>query len=389
QAERAKDTCAMQRALDQVICLYRGDLLPHCYDEWILPERDRLRQLFLSAAEHLIVLLEEERSYEDAIAVAQQLLRQDPLHEATYRRLMRMHALRGERAAALRIYHNCVTVIERELAIEPGAATRDLYESLLHAQAPVESKTGPLTARGAAPPLLGRQAEWRHLQEIWRTVITGKPQLLILSGEAGIGKTRLAEEMKVWVGRQGMTVASARCYGAPGQLAYAPVTTWLRANALQGGLAALDPIWLAEIARLMPEVLANHTNLPRPLPMTEGWQRQHFFEALARAIFNTHQPLLLLLDDLHGCDNETLEWLHYLLRFRSDARLLLIGTVRAEELLPEHPLKTLIGALQRDGLVAEIALGPLTTAETTSLAEHIAGYQFGTALGNRLYRETE
>lgn len=389
QAEHATDTFATRRALEQAVHLYRGDLLPHCYDEWILPERDRLRQLFLSAAEHLVALLEVERAYENAVAVAQQLLRQDPLHEATYRRLMRLHALRGERAAALRVYHNCVTVLERELATEPGAATRDLYESLLRAEVPVEAKTGPLAARGAAPPLLGRQAEWRQLQEVWRKAVAGKPQLLLLSGEAGIGKTRLAEEMKEWVVRQGIAAASARCYGAPGQLAYAPVTTWLRANALKSSLAALDPIWLTEVARLVPEVLTNRPDLPRPSPMTENWQRQHFFEALARAVLNTHHPLLLILDDLHGCDNETLEWLHYLLRFQPDARQLLLGTVRAEELSPEHPLTTLIGALQRDGLVTEIALGPLATAETTLLAEHIAGYQFETAMGDLLYRETE
>jgi DNA-binding SARP family transcriptional activator len=74
---------------EQVLRLYRGDLLPSCYDEWILPERDRVRQLFYSAAERLIALLEQERDYDAAIKAAQQLLRYDSLHEATYRQLMR------------------------------------------------------------------------------------------------------------------------------------------------------------------------------------------------------------------------------------------------------------------------------------------------------------
>jgi predicted ATPase len=123
--------------------------------------------------------------------------------------------------------------------------------------------------------------------------------------------------------------------------------------------------------------------------MTEGWQRQHFFEALARAVLSARQPLLLLLDDLHWCDNETLEWLHYLLRYQSDARLLLIGTVRTEEILPGHPLVAFLGAVQRDGLVSEIPLGPLTLQETTSLAEQIMGHQLDTDMGSRLYSETE
>src|SRR5262249_26042215 len=148
-------------------------------------------------------------------------------------------------------------------------------------------------------------------------------------------KTRLAEEMLAWAGRQGMTTASAHCYTAEGRLAYAPVTAWLRADAVQNSLASLDPIWLTELARLVPEVLTKRPRLPRPMPMTEGWQRQHFFEALARSVLNAHQPLLLLLDDLQWCDPETLEWLHYLLRFDPKARLLLIGTVRSEEALPD------------------------------------------------------
>lgn len=389
QAEQAQDAAAQRRALEQATHLYRGDLLPGCYDEWILPERDRFRQLFLAAAERLIALLEEERDYASAIAAGQHLLRQDALHEPTYRRLMRFYALRGERAAALRVYHTCVTVFERELGVEPGEATRTFYEALMQAETALETKTSRSAARGAAPLLLGRQAEWRQLQEAWRRASAGQPQFVLLAGEAGIGKTRLAEEMEAWANRQGITTASARCYAALGQLTYASITAWLRANAFQKGLAALDPPWLTEIARLLPEVLSQYPQLAQPFPMTEGWQRQHFFEALARAILSARQPLLLSLDDLQWCSSETFEWLHYLFRFQGEMRLLLVGTARTEEILPGHPLQTFTGVLQRDGLATEIALGPLSTAETASLAEHIVGHQLEPDTLATLYHETE
>ncbi|MBV9613894.1 MAG: AAA family ATPase, partial [Ktedonobacteraceae bacterium] len=389
QAEQAQDSGTMREALEQVMHLYRGDLLPSCYEEWILPERDRWRQLFLSAAERLLVLLEQERNYDAAILVAQQLLRHDPLHEATYRQLMRLYALRGDRAAALRIYHTCVTALERELGTEPGEATQAIYESLMQSDATSRTLTGPLISRGTAPPLLGRKTEWRQLLDAWRKAAKGQPHVVVLSGEAGIGKTRLAEEMEAWVGRQGMTTASARCYAALGPLAYAPVTTWLRSDALQASISTLDPTWLTEVARLVPEALTSRLHLSRPAAMTEGWQRRHFFEALARAILSAHQPLLLLLDDLQWCDQETLEWLHYLLRFDAKARLLLLGTVRIEEVLPGHPLREFLGALQRDGLVTEIAPGPLTMTETTSLAEHIQGQSLDLAMSLALHSETE
>lgn len=117
-------------ALRQAVDLYRGDLLPHHYDEWLAPERDRLRQACVEALERLIFLLLKELSYEDALHYAHHLLRFDPLHETAYRYLMRLHALCGDRAEALRVYHTCATVLQRELGVEPSLATHAVYESL-------------------------------------------------------------------------------------------------------------------------------------------------------------------------------------------------------------------------------------------------------------------
>lgn len=389
QAEQTQDTSTQRKALERVLQLYRGDLLPGCYEEWILPERDRWHQIFLTVAERLIALLEQKHDYDAAITAAQQLLRHDPLHETTYRQLMHLYALRGDRAAALRIYHACVTALERELGTEPSEVTQKVYETLMQSDLPSRTLTGSLTSRGTAPPLLGRKAEWRQLLEGWRKAANGQQRIVILSGEAGIGKTRLAEEMEAWVSRQGMATASTHCYAGLGPLAYAPVTNWLRGGALQASFATLDPIWLTEIARLVPEVLTSRPHLPRPSAMTEGWQRQHFFEALTRTVLSAHQPLLLLLDDMQWCDHETLEWLHYLLRFDPQARILLLGTVRAEETPPGHPLREFLSALQRDDLVTEIALGPLTMEEATSLAEHILGRSLDSTLSTTLHSETE
>ena len=388
EAKQATEGTTIRRqALQRVLDLYRGKLLPDCYDEWVLPERERMHQLFFEAAEHLLVLLEQERDYDAAIKVAQRLLLYDPLHEATYRNLMRFYALRGDRAAALRVYHTCVTVLERELAIEPGEATRQVYEALLHTDA--FPKPPSLIPRGAGTPLVGRKREWEQLQRTWQRVVDGQIHMVVLSGEAGIGKTKLAEEMLVWAGRQGVTTAHAHCYAVEGRLAYAPITAWLRSDGIQQDLVALEDIWLPEIVRLVPDLLIKRPYLPHPAPMTQGWQHQHFFEALARTLLNTRQPLVLLLDDLQWCDNETLEWLHYLLRFEPHGRLLLVATVRSEEILARHPLLTLLNTLQRDSLVTEIALEPLATSETLSLAEYIVGHQLDEVMGNELYAETE
>jgi DNA-binding SARP family transcriptional activator len=113
--------------------LYQGDLLPSCYEDWIEAERDRLQHLFREALERLIELLEQEGNYMGSVRIAQRLLRQDPLHEATYRHLMHLHAARGDRAAVLRTFQNCTAVLQRELSVEPTLTTRKLYERLMRA----------------------------------------------------------------------------------------------------------------------------------------------------------------------------------------------------------------------------------------------------------------
>ena len=133
QARRMQDMAAERQASEEAVKLYQGDLLPSCYDEWIQAERDRLQQMYLGVLERLIELLELGGKYAGAIRVAQRLLGLDPLQEATYRHLMRLHAARGDRGAVLRTYQACATVLQRELAIEPGPTTRKTYQRLMHA----------------------------------------------------------------------------------------------------------------------------------------------------------------------------------------------------------------------------------------------------------------
>jgi DNA-binding SARP family transcriptional activator len=130
-AEQQRDAPALRAALEQASAVYQGDLLPSCYDGWILPERERLRQAFTGALERLLLLLESQGEPRAALVYAQRLLRHDPLREETYRDLMRLYAACGDRAGVRRVFQTCATVLERELAVEPSAATRQAYGHLL------------------------------------------------------------------------------------------------------------------------------------------------------------------------------------------------------------------------------------------------------------------
>lgn len=385
-AEQQNDQSVTLAALEQAVNLYQADLLPSCYDAWIVPDRERLRQRHLYALDRLLQLLEAQQKYAQAIGYAQRVIEQDPLNEDSYRRLMRLLTRTGDRAGAVRVYQTCEATLRRELGIEPSQVTSEAYGILLTNSAPISERP---TIHPGMPLVIGRQREWGQLQDAWYQACTAGPSCVLVTGEAGIGKSRLAEELSLWAGQQGAATAKTRCYAAEGRLSLAPVTDWLRSESIRPHLARLDAVWLAEVARILPELTSEYPDLPPREPMSEYGQRQRFFHALALAMFAPPQPLLLLIDDLQWCDQETLEWLHYLARFNPIGRLLIIGTVRTEELPPEHPLHSLLLDLRSSIGVTEIALYPLDAAETAEMAARLAGHDLELDAVMRLYRETE
>ncbi len=385
-----QDDASVQRAaLELATSHYTADLLPSCYDDWIITEREQLRQRYLHALDQLIALLEDEHEYKAAIGYARRLIRHDALNEDAYRRLMRLLARTGDRIAALRVYHACTSALQRELGVTPDPETHEVYERLLrmegdtpHEQA--EHRPLPLTLS-----LAGRQREWERLQDAWQNVGAEKSGFALISGEAGIGKSRLADDLVRWAHQRGATTAKAHCYAAEGRLSLAPVTEWLRSEGVRPHLGRLGPLWLAEVARVLPELLNDYPDLPRPTPISEYGQRQRFFEALAHAVCVAPPPLLLLIDDLQWCDEETLEWLHFLLRFASGAPLLVVGAARMEEITAEHPLRALLRHLSHVIEITEVPLQPLDAAETAHLAGLIARRTLDVDVAMRLFRETE
>ena len=383
-AEENGEHQTLREALQQVAALYRGELLPDCYDDWIIPERERLHRAVCHALDRLLPLLEHQRDYPGAIAVAQRRLYLDPLHEPTYRRLMRLHALNDDPELVTRIYRQCETVLKRELNVEPGPATRQTYESLQNRQ---ERLQRPSPSLGT--PLVGRRVEWERLMNAWRKTTAGNPRFALLAGEAGVGKTRLVEELIEWAQRQGIAVAAAYCYAIEHGLIYSPVVTWLRAAPVRDFVTLLDDVWLTEIARLLPELLGRRPDLQTPEPLLEAWQRQRLYEGLARALLAHNRPLLLVLEDIQWSDRETLEWLHFFLRFDRRAPLLIVATMRAEEVIGDHPLLPLLLELRRSGDLMEVELDPLDASGTTTLATQVAGRALDPQTAGRLFRETE
>jgi predicted ATPase len=299
---------------------------------------------------------------------------------------MRCHARRGERATALHLYQQCAAVLKHELGIQPGATTRLTYREILDLDADVPP--APARPRLAAYPLVGRDAEWRALSQAWQAAAAGHPGLFLIRGEAGMGKTRLGEELMAWCGTHGVRAVATRCYAGEDRLAYAPISSWLKADALRSTLTALDVAWLGDVARLCPELVVMRSDVPPPEGKLESWQRLRFFESLAR-VFRSAAPLVLVVDDLHWADADTIEWLHFFLRSAGDTPCLVVGTVRAGEEQDNAPLGRLLAQLERERLVSAVTLVPLSREATAQLASDVAGEALDEAAQARTFRETE
>jgi DNA-binding SARP family transcriptional activator len=244
--------------LEDAVETYAGELLEGRYDDWLQDERERLAGLHLEALERLAHQHESSLRWADAIRCAERLIAHDPLREESHRLLIRLCQAAGDRSRAVRAYHVCAATLERELGIEPSQVTRALYESL------GAVATAAPTARARAP-LVGRVDEQARLTAAWRAAAAGHAQLALVSGEAGVGKTRLIDELRATV--NAVTV-EARAYPAEGPLAYGVAAGWLRSQPVAGRLARLAPPLLTELTRLLPD-LAAHAPPPEPLPEAE------------------------------------------------------------------------------------------------------------------------
>ncbi len=338
-ASEAGDEQDERAFLETAVRYYRGDLLPESSEPWIHEERVRLRQLFSAALERLMVLLETDDAYAGV--------------------------LRHERGSA------------------PRPAMRALPEQLRCFDSGATALPTGDAAHGVVP-FVGRHAELAALREAWQAADAGAPAFVLVRGEPGIGKSRLVEELLLGLRDGGPAKALIRCHDGAGALSYAPVSALLAHPALARHRQRLTSVWQQEIARLLPESEGGDGSGP----MTAAWQRIRLFEALARAVLVV-QPLLVVIDDLHWCDRDSLEWLHYLTRFVARARLLVVATARSHELRENPALLELLSALRMTDQLREFEVPPLEETEAGDLALSVSEREMRPEELAQLFAETE
>ena len=366
----------------------------HEFEAWVNRERRDYECRYLEALLDLVGIFQDYKDYDTAITYANRYLEVDNLAEGVHCRLIELYAAKGDHSAVERQFEQCAAILEQELDISPSPRTWAIYQSvlgsrpqavLLPSQALADSSRAKLKI-----PFIGHQEILKQIERVVNLARLGRSKIVLISGEQGSGKSRLLQQIASQYHCHA-TVLFGACNPGIRNLPYHPVAEVFRsAFETHAPLIKVSPLWLAEAARLLPEMYTRYPNLPEPLPAKPEEARRRLFEALyqlASNLANRSSPLLLCLDDLHWADATTLEWLVYLgnrLAFEGLNHLVIFITCRSEE---AYCLDELRLALKRLAVLEELHLNGLETDQALEYLRHLFGSsETSQALAARLHQ---
>ncbi len=328
---------------------YHGDFLAGFslgdapgFDDWVAVQREVWRRrlgLILDRLSEIQFAMGEFASTAETAALWISL---DALNEVAYRRKMRAHFAAGERGQGLETYEACRAALATELGVEPEPDTQALAERI-RTQHPLAASDQPNARPDTAVAFLenlftGREVEYKALLEYYKQATTGQPQVVILRGEAGIGKTRLADEFLGWAVEQGAETLHGRTFESSSRMAFQPLIEAFRPRIEQDHKLKdwMGEAALARLSLILPELREHYPTLPPVQPDTAD--RTQLFDSLVRVTLRLAKqaPLVIFLDDMQWVDGATLDLLRYAIRRwrESAAQILLLVSLRSEALQP-------------------------------------------------------
>ena len=243
--------------------------------------------------------------------------------------------------------------------------------------------------------LIGRNEELREARELWGRAREGRGHAVVLSGEPGAGKTRLAREITIQAAVDGAVVLTGGCYEYEAATPYLPFVEafrrWVREEKSDEKLRESLGDTAIQIAKLAPEIQTRLGPFPERQPLSAHEERLLFFDAVAQVFSNIarRQSLLFYADDLHWADRGTLWLLGHLLRRLRDERVLIVGAYRETELDRAHPLAKSLVDWNRERLITRIVLRRFNESETSDQLSALLGENVSGEFAVVVHRETE
>jgi DNA-binding SARP family transcriptional activator len=390
-------------AYESALAAYGGELLPEDrYEDWCTERRDFLAGLHRRLLFELAETLEERGAFSASADRLREVLQEDPTREDVHRSLMLLYARVGSRDQAVRQFQVCRAVLRRELGLVPEKATLALYQDVIADRIPIRagaSQTGAkLVGSFRSPaekthetPCIGRGPVLALLRQRFARAAGGEGRLILLSGEPGVGKTRLTEELAADARERGAAVLWGGSGAHANHFAYGPF-----AVAVEDYVAARPDAERDELARRYPTLahlvpsLGLRTQLP---PVTErpGDDQLFFVGAITRLLIDLAQlrPVVLVLGDLHELNRSSLELLQYLAHLAVQRRWLIVGTFREEDVNARSELWRMIAATTRENLCLHVEIQSLARRDCDQLVRAmLPGGDVDNALLHHVYRRT-
>jgi DNA-binding SARP family transcriptional activator/DNA-binding GntR family transcriptional regulator len=371
------DALTASTLLREALALWRGQALAEFTEPFAVVEGAHLEELRLACVEDRVESDLAAGRHADVIGELEALVARHALREALHRQLMLALYRAGRHAEALVAYDRYRRRLDEELAIEPSAAMKELQHMVLNQARELDlaESGGASTLAPSAesereprqrPGLAGRDAELRRLELALDAAMGGTGNTALISGPAGIGKTRLADELAERAEARGAELLRGRCIQLVGQgLPYLPLVDALRPMADRIATLAVG-LELHELPRLIPE-LVPPAAFPPPDDATTHTRLRLFEEVLAVLDrLARERPVVLVLEDLHWADESTLDLVAFLVHAVADRRVLLLATYRSDEIRPGDHLHRLTVGLLGTG-VAALPLQPLAPDDVEAL----------------------
>ena len=373
--------------LEKAVGFYRGPFLsdfslPGCqeFEAWAGRERRGYECRYLETLLDLVGVYRDYKDYDTAITYANRYLEIDNLAEDIHCKLIELYAAKGDSSSAERQFEQCTATLEKELGISPSPKTWAIYQSVLGPRLPETLLPSQALAERSRSkldiPFIGREEILKQIEQIFNLSCLGRSKVVLISGEPGIGKSRLLQQIASQYHCHATILFSA-CTQGMGNLPYHPIAEAFRTGIeTHAPVIKASPLWLAEAARLLPEIYTRYPDLPEPLPARPEEARRRLFESLyqlASSMARQSRPLILCIDDLQWADETTLEWLIYMgnrLAFEGPNHLLVIGSYRSDE---ADCLNGLRVALNKIGVVEELFLNGLEINQALEYLHRLLG----------------
>lgn len=409
RANNLTDSALRLQLLERAIELYSDDyLISDPYADWLQAERERLRERFFNALLLAADIYAEIGHYTEAITVCRRMLARDEVRENAYQSLMRFQAESGDSAGALLTYERCRTILSEELGADPSPLTQLLHQRILNGEIEtrptintpltimpaVESATS-LSLRERQPAelpqrtlftvldsgfpstFIGREREMAILQERLRSAHSGRGEWLLLYGEAGVGKTRLAQQLLREAADLAMTVISAGCQALERNLSFAPLADALGRyfyGLPDANVHSLPVATLSSLAQIIPSLQDRIYTPPSAVVDIAGnaeENRQRLIDSIVTTItvLATMRPMVLFVDDLQWADPDTLATLNRLVHRLSDLPLFLLMAYRNEDLAENEALVTFVHAVNRIQRDAQLPVPRFAQRDVQQLVE--------------------